>query len=348
MKTVLVTGAAGFIGSHLTDEMLRRGYRVIGFDNLSQGNLRNLDNARLYPAFNLIQGDVRDMDALQRAAVGRLDMILHLAAFKIPRYGNVSETLLVNSLGTLNVLQLAAERHSRFLITSTSDVYGKNPKIPFAEDDDSVIGSPKVARWAYAASKMFDEHLTMSLSEELGFPATVIRIFGSYGPRQHLSWWGGPQSVFIDAVLRNQVIPIHGDGMQTRSFSYVSDTVRGIADAAESDSLNREVLNIGNDSEITIVDLAQTIHRLCGVEWPLRLQMSPYDAMAGRKYEDVRRRVPDLRKAKRTIGYEPKVSLEEGLRNTIEWQRGIIEAESCASVPTPGIPAELAAVEVHG
>lgn len=323
MRRVLITGAAGFLGSHLTDEMLRRGYKVIGLDNLSQGNMRNLEQACLSPAFSFFNGDVCNWDVVKKAAVDQFDLILHLAAFKIPRYGNTTQTLLVNSQGTLNLLNLAAELGSRFLITSTSDVYGKNPRVPFSEEDDSVLGPPTVKRWAYAASKIFDEHLTLAMSEETGFSATVLRIFGSYGPRQHLSWWGGPQSVFIDAVLRNDIIPIHGDGLQTRSFTYVSDTVRGIADAAETDCLNREVVNIGNDAEITILELAEIVHRLCGVEWPLRLEMLPYNKIAGRKYEDVRRRVPHLAKAKKAIGFEPRVSLDEGLRRTIEWQRGM-------------------------
>lgn len=321
MKKVLITGAAGFLGSHLSDEMLRRGYQVIGIDNLSQGSLRNLEPAQSHPAFSFYHGDVCDPEALKIAAGGTVDLVLHLAAYKIPRYGNALKTLTVNSEGTLNLLKLAAEHKARFLMTSTSDVYGKNPKIPFCEDDDAVLGPPTVARWAYAASKLFDEHLALAMSEELDFSATVVRIFGSYGPRQHLSWWGGPQSVFIDAVLRNQVIPIHGDGLQTRSFTYVSDTVRGIADAAEADCLNGEVLNIGNDVEITILELAEMVHRLCGVGWPLRIEMQPYDQMAGRKYEDVRRRVPHLGKAQRTIGFEARICLEEGLRKTVAWQR---------------------------
>jgi UDP-glucose 4-epimerase len=337
MKVVLITGAAGFLGSHLADEMLRRGHRVIGLDNLSHGNLRNLEQARLYPGFSFHRVDVCDMEAVQKAVVGRVDMILHLAAFKIPRYGNVSQTLLVNSQGTLNLLRLAADRGSRFLITSTSDVYGKNPKIPFAEDDDLVLGPSTVARWAYAASKLFDEHLILAMSQENGFSATAVRIFGSYGPRQHLSWWGGPQSVFIDAILRDQMVPIHGDGRQTRSFTFVADTVRGIADAAESNDLNGEILNIGNDVEVNVLELAETIHRLSGVPWLLRVQMVPYDQISGKKYEDVRRRVPDLRKAKRTIGFTAMFSLEEGLRKTIDWQRALTSQATVVSVPEPAL-----------
>ncbi len=333
MTTVFITGAAGFLGSHLVDEMLQRGHHVIGYDNLSQGQLRNLEQAQLNPAFKFLSGDVCDREALSKAADKQIDMVLHLAAFKIPRYGNVSKTLLVNSDGTLNLLHLAADHGARFVITSTSDVYGKNPSQPFTEESNCVLGPPTVARWAYAASKIFDEHLTLALSEELGFSATIVRIFGSYGPRQHLSWWGGPQSVFIDGVLRDQVIPIHGDGLQTRSFTYVSDTVRGIADVAEADCLNREIVNIGNNTEITILGLAELVHYLCNVPWPLRVQMLPYNNIAGRPYEDVRRRIPGIEKAKRTVGFEAKITLEEGLRQTIEWQRHLLEVADTESAP---------------
>jgi UDP-glucose 4-epimerase len=326
VKTVLITGAAGFLGSHLVDEMLRRGYRVIGYDNLSQGELRNLDDAHLHPAFTFHYGDVCDREGVFKAAGDKLDIVLHLAAFKIPRYGNVSKTLLVNSEGSLNLLRLAAAHGARFVITSTSDVYGKNLRLPFTEESECVLGPPTVSRWAYAASKIFDEHLTFALSEELGFSATVVRIFGSYGPRQHLSWWGGPQSVFIDAVLRNQVIPIHGDGLQTRSFTYVADTVRGIADVAEADCLNREVVNIGNNTEITILGLAELVHSLCDVPWPLQVRMVPYNNIADRPYEDVRRRIPGIEKALRTIGFEARTPLIEGLRKTIEWQRSFVDS----------------------
>jgi UDP-glucose 4-epimerase len=334
MKTVLITGAAGFLGSHLADEMLRRGYRVIGYDNLSHGSLRNLGLARLNPNFTFHQGDVCDLEALRKAAACQLDIVIHLAAFKIPRYGKATETLLTNSHGTLSALNLTVEHGAKFVITSTSDVYGKNPQLPFSEESDLVLGPSTVSRWAYAASKIFDEHLVLAMSEEKGIPATVIRIFGSYGPRQHLSWWGGPQSVFIDAVLRNQTIPIHGDGLQTRSFTYVSDTVWGIAAVAEADGLDREIVNIGSNVEITILELAHQVHRLCDVPWPLEVRMLPYDEIAARKYEDVRRRVPDITKAKRTIGFHAKVTLEEGLRKTIEWQRPLVVAERSEAAST--------------
>jgi len=319
-KRVLITGAAGFLGSHVTDRMLEKGYQVIGVDDLSHGHMRNLDKASQNPSFEFRAVDVCDLAALRDAA-GSVDTVVHLAAYKIPRYENPKKTLLVNSIGTQNALQVAIENSARFTITSTSDVYGKSPDVPFAEDGNCVLGPATVARWAYAASKMFDEHLVLAMAEEAGIYATVLRIFGSYGPRQNLTWWGGPQSVFINAILNDEVIPIHGDGQQTRSFTFVDDTSRGIVAAAESLNANREIVNIGNNREITILELARQIHRLCGKEGEPRIDIIPYDKIAGRKYEDVLRRVPDIRKAERLLGFRAQVPLEEGLVRTIAWQK---------------------------
>jgi UDP-glucose 4-epimerase len=326
MKRVLVTGAAGFLGSHLTDALLSKGYEVVGVDNLTHGNADNLSDAQGSPAFTFRRMDVRDLEAFREAA-SNVDTIVHLAAFKIPRYGEALETLLVNSQGTMNALTVARERSARFVITSTSDVYGKNPNLPFAEDHDSVLGPPTVARWAYAASKLFDEHLVLAAAGEWGLDATILRIFGSYGPRQNLSWWGGPQSVFIDAFVRGLMVPIHGDGLQTRSFTFVADTVRGILLATEATNAAGEIINIGSNKEISILDLAKTIHRLCAPGGELQVKLQPYDEISGRKYEDVRRRVPDIEKAKRLLGFEAQVALEEGLATTIAWQRTAMAAQ---------------------
>lgn len=319
-KTVLVTGAAGFLGSHLCDALLSHGHRVIGVDDFSHGNRGNLIEAGKNPDFSFHEIDVTH-EALLRSVSDGVDVVAHLAAFKIPRYGSRIKTVRVNSEGTLNALKIAAEQKAKFIITSTSDVYGRNPDVPFSETSDCVLGASTVPRWAYAASKLFDEHLAFAFHEEYGIPVTITRIFGSYGPRQHLSWWGGPQSVFIDAILNNEVIPIHGDGLQTRSFTFVSDTVSGILAALESDAANNQILNIGNNREITIVDLAKLIHRLSGVTQPLRLEMIPYKQISGRDYEDVLRRVPDTTKAHDLLGFSAKVALEQGLLQTIEWQR---------------------------
>ncbi len=317
---VLVTGAAGFLGSHLTDALLARGYEVIGVDNLSHGSLDNLEEALRHPNFQFYKEDVCDLPALRRVSEG-VSLIAHLAAFKIPRYGKAIDTLLINSQGSHSVLQLATELNAKFVLASTSDVYGKNPVIPFSEDSDSVLGPSTIARWAYASSKLFDEHLVFAFADAYGIPVNVVRIFGSYGPRQNLTWWGGPQSVFIGSIFRGEVIPIHGDGLQTRSFTYVSDTVRGIVSVMENGP-SGEIFNIGSTHEISIVDLAKMIHRIAGVDEPLEMKFTPYDEIsAGRKYEDVRRRVPDVSKASRLLDFRATMSLEEGLKTTIEWQR---------------------------
>src|SRR5215469_15973795 len=207
-KTVLVTGAAGFLGSHLCDALLSHGHRVIGVDDLSHGNRDNLTKAGKNPNFSFHVVNIADAAGLRALSEG-VEVFAHLAAFKIPRYGNRLQTVRVNSEGTLNILELAAELKAKFVFTSTSDVYGRNPAVPFSETSESVLGPSTVARWAYAASKLFDEHVAMGFSERHGIPVTILRIFGSYGPRQHLSWWGGPQAVFIDGILNGDSIPIH-------------------------------------------------------------------------------------------------------------------------------------------
>jgi UDP-glucose 4-epimerase len=320
MRRLLITGAAGFLASHLTDLMLARGWTVVGVDDLSHGSMLNLEAASRSRHFSFHNLDICTLARL-RDCVGKVDAVAHLAAYKIPRYTTATNTLLVNSQGTLNLLRLACEQSARFVITSTSDVYGKNPKLPFSEDDDSVLGPSTVTRWAYAASKLFDEHLVFAMAEDAGIYATVLRIFGSYGPRQNLSWWGGPQSVFIDAILRGEKIPIHGDGMQTRSFTFVRDTVRGIAAALEATTANQQLVNIGSEEEISILELAHCIHRLCGKSGSPEIEMIPYGDIANRKYEDVRRRVPDIRKALNLLNFQASVRLEDGLRETIAWQR---------------------------
>lgn len=331
-KHVLITGVAGFLGANLLGRLMETGHRVVGIDNLSMGRLENvadhLDNAN----FTFIKGDVTDATVFTQIQDG-LDCIVHLAAFKIPRYGKAIDTLRINYQGSDNALQAAREHQCKCVMASTSDVYGRNPELPFSEErSDCVIGSSKSPRWAYAVSKLFDEHLAFAYQDAYGFPVTLLRFFGSYGPKMHLSWWGGPPPVFIEAALKDEQIPIHGDGMQTRSFTYVSDTVDGICAALARDEANGEILNIGSTHEITIVDLAKTIKRLVGTPGEARLKFIPYDQLnPGKRYEDVMRRTPDVSLSQRILGVSARVGLEEGLSRTIEWQRVEMEAAAVGS-----------------
>lgn len=328
---ILVTGAAGFIGSNLTQGLLARGHTVLGLDNLSQGYLLNLEEVQTHKKFRFIEGDIRDARLLNRITKG-CDVVIHLAAYKIPRYSDAMDTLLINSQGTIAVLDAAAKYHAKAVVASTSDVYGKNPQIPFSEDSDLVIGRPEVKRWSYAISKMFEEQLTFAYHERYGIDIVVLRFFGGYGPNQNLTWWGGPQSVFINAAIDNQEIPLHGDGLQTRSFTYVSDHVDGIVAVTEKAAANNEVFNIGNTYEITIKDLALKIWGLIRPDEPPKLTITPYETFG--KYEDVRRRVPNIEKARQLLGFEPKVDLDTGLRAAIRWQ---IQRRRQLGTPTPDL-----------
>lgn len=313
-----MTGGAGFIGSHLCDALLARGYAVRCYDNLSHGSMSNVARAQGYADFQFFRCDVRDRSILKSAMEGAA-LTVHLAARKIPRYGDALGTLRINNEGTRNVLELAAQTNCRVILASTSDVYGKgNP--PFRETDDLVIGPSHIRRWSYAASKVFDEHLALAYCAERGLPVVILRFFGSYGPRHHRSWWGGPQAVFIDQALNGEEITVHGDGSQTRSFTYVDDLIDGILRAVTTDSATGQIINLGSDEEISIRALAELIYGLARPDMAPRISFVPYESFGG-GYEDVKRRIPDLTKAKALLGYDWKTRLRDGLIDTIEWHR---------------------------
>lgn len=324
----MVTGVAGFLGSNLLKRLLDNGHEVIGVDNLSMGLLRNIESYLDNDQFRFIEKDITDASAFD-AIPDKIDCVVHLAAFKIPRYGKAIDTLQINYRGTENALELSRRHGCKCVLASTSDVYGRNPDLPFREESsDCVIGSSKVPRWAYAASKLFDEHLALAYQEAYGFPVTLLRFFGSYGPNQHLSWWGGPPPVFIDAALNGEEIPIHGDGSQTRSFTYVSDTVSGIYEAIVREEANGEIINIGSTFEISILDLAKKINLLTGNESDANIKFVPYESFTGKEYQDVMRRVPDTSLCQKLLGVKAKVSLDEGLTSTIKWQKRVRRQQS--------------------
>jgi UDP-glucose 4-epimerase len=318
MMRIAVTGVAGFVGSNLARRLVARGDEVQGIDDLSHGSLDNLEAVRDSPRFRLLQASILDRQAMLSVAE-EAEVVVHLAAGKIPRYGDALDTLETNVEGGLSVLRACRDRKVRRLVlASTSDCYGRNPEVPFSEESASVIGSPHVRRWAYAISKMFEEQALFAFRERHGLEGVALRLFGGYGPHQDLTWWGGPQSVFIGAALRGEPLEVHGDGRQTRSFTYVDDMVEGFVRAIDEPAADGELLNIGHDREISIKELAEMIWRLVRDDAP-RIRLVPFETFG--RYEDVSRRIPDNRRAQRVLGHVPKVSLEEGLPATVAWQR---------------------------
>jgi UDP-glucose 4-epimerase len=313
-----VTGAAGFIGSHLCDRLLAEGDEVIGVDDLSRGTLLNLEQSLDKEGFKL-----EVMDCTRRRDLGLVfkgcDVIVHLAAQKIPRYGGALMTLEANVAGMNAASHAALSNDADLVVASTSDVYG-NANPPFNEDDALVLGPPTTRRWAYATSKLFDEHLVLALAEERDLRVTILRFFGSYGPRNHPSWWGGPQAAFFEVLLDGEMMEIHGDGLQTRTFTFVEDTVDGVVRAIRTPEARGEIINIGANEPTTILKLAELAQTTLGIPKPLRARLVPYEALPGR-YQDVRHRVPDTTKARRLLGHTAKTGLEEGLQKTAEWHQ---------------------------
>jgi UDP-glucose 4-epimerase len=313
-----ITGAAGFIGSHLCDRLLSEEVEVVGVDDLSRGSLANLHTSLDSEAFRFERMDCTRRREL-RAVFDRCDAIVHLAAQKIPRYGGALMTLEANVAGVNAAASVALSLDADLVVASTSDVYG-NATPPFAEDGQLVLGPPTTRRWAYAVSKLYDEHVCLALAEERGLKVTILRLFGSYGPRNHPSWWGGPQSAFIETLLDGGTIEIHGDGQQIRTFTYVSDTVDGFVRALRTPAARGEVVNIGGSKPTTILELAGLVQEALGIPQPLHGRFVPYEALPGR-YQDVRTRIPDTTKARELLGFESTVPLREGLARTVDWHR---------------------------
>ena len=319
---ILITGVAGFIGSNLAKRLLERGHHVTGIDNLNYGFMRNIEPVQGNPDFQFIMGDIANPLILKDV---KADIIVHLASQKIPRYTNALRTLEENYLMLRNVVHKCNMDKSKILFASTSDVYGKNANIPFAENSDLVMGPTTVKRWAYALSKMYGEQFIIANHDEYGLPYTITRFFGSYGPHQNLTWWGGPQSVFIEKAFKNETIDIHGDGSQTRTFTYVDDTVNALVHCIENNKSDNEIFNTGPkaDAEISIKDLAVLIWKLVhGPGSEPKLNYIPYSTFGN--YEDVMRRVPDISKLCSTFNFKPEWDLEKGLSVTIQWQKQFI------------------------
>jgi UDP-glucose 4-epimerase len=318
VNKVGITGAAGFIGSHLCDRLIGEGVEVVAVDDLSMGTMLNLERCVGNPLFRFETLDCTRRRDLRIAFAG-CDAIVHLAAKKIPRYGGALMTLESNVAGVNAASSVALAMDADLVMASTSDVYGNAP-LPFREDGPLMLGAPTSRRWAYAVSKLYDEHVLMALGEERGLRFTILRLFGSYGPRNHPSWWGGPQAAFIERLLDGELIDIHGDGEQVRTFTYITDTVDGFVRTLRTPEARGEIINIGGARPCTINELAVAVHEALDIAPPLRARYMPYEELPGR-YEDVRLRVPDITKAREILGFEATVSLADGLRAGAEWHR---------------------------
>jgi nucleoside-diphosphate-sugar epimerase len=318
MKKVGVTGAAGFIGANLCERLLAEDVEVVGVDDLSYGSVGNISGLFDDPRFKFEVLDCTRRRELRDAFEG-CDAIAHLAAKKIPRFGGALSTLEVNVAGVNAAAAAALSLDADLIVTSTSDVYG-NAEPPFAEDSQVVLGPSTTKRWSYAVSKLYDEHFALALAEERDLRVTILRLFNAYGPKNHLSWWGGPVVTFIEALLDGKPIEIHGDGQQTRTFTYVDDTVDGFVRALWTPEARGEIVNVGGTETVTILELARQIQEQLGIPMPLRANFLPYEALPG-KYQDVRHRIPDTTKARELLGLEAKVSLAEGIARSIDWHR---------------------------
>jgi UDP-glucose 4-epimerase len=317
--TVLLTGVAGFLGSNLLAELLKDGYRVLGVDDLCQGDIRNIQRFLSHPDFSFHQKSILDHGAMEDLAA-QAETIVHFAALKIPRYTGSLQTLEVNGFGTEIMLEAARRFSCRFLFASTDEIYGRNPDIPFNEESGMVLGQSWVNRWSTAVSKIYGEHLCFAYQEKYNLPIVVIRYSGGYGPTYQFSPLSGPQDIFIRAILQDEPVPIHGDGVQTRIFTHVSDLIDGTKKILENSSADGEIINLGSDNVISIVNLAYLLWRLSGKKGKPKLEFIPYTDFS-RFYEDVRHRKIDCSKAYYLLGYSPRISIEEGMSKLIEWHR---------------------------
>jgi UDP-glucose 4-epimerase len=312
---VLVTGGAGFIGSHLSEQLLERGHQVTALDDLSTGRVENLRTFERHPGFRFVEGNVTEA-TLTGELVASHDLTFHLAAAVGVRYvlENPLRSLITNIRGTEVVLEAASRSKHKVVLFSSSEVYGKGVSVPFGEDDDRVLGPTHKLRWSYACGKAVDECLAQSYFQQLQVPVVIVRCFNTCGPRQSGAYGMVIPNMIVRA-LRNEPILVYGDGTQARCFSAVSDVVRGVLMLADMKEAEGEVFNIGTDEEVTILELAQRIRMLCGSQSPI--EFVAYEKIYGSSFEDMQRRVPDLRKIRRFSGYRPEVSLDQLLETTI-------------------------------
>lgn len=317
---VLVTGGAGFIGSHLCERLIKDGHEVVALDNFSTGSSLNLDKLRDTKAFTLVEGSILDAPLLENL-IGGVEFIFHLAAavgvFNI--VNNPLSSLLTNIRGTEFLLEIADKSKTPVFLTSSSEVYGKNISDSLKESDDRVLGSPTTLRWSYSEAKAIDESLAYAYFVEKQLPTRIVRFFNTVGPRQ-LGAYGMVVPRFIKSALAGEPITIYGDGNQTRCFAHVYDVIDAVIAVAFSDNTLGKVINVGNNFEISIHGLAQKI--ITQTNSSSKIVYLPYEQAYGSGFEDMERRVPNIDLIKELVGWQPKRDLTAIISDiTTEMQR---------------------------
>ena len=315
----LVTGGAGFIGSHLADALLAGGNEVYAVDDLSTGSITNIDSLKHDPSFHYSNGSVTDLE-LMEDLVDRCDVIFHLAAVVGVRrvLEDPVRTIETNINGTSAILGLAKEKGKKLVLTSTSEVYGNSPQIPFQEETYLEVHPAMKSRWSYAWSKLMDETLSLAYWNQYGLPVVILRLFNTVGPRQ-TGRYGMVIPRLVGQALAGEPLTVYGDGQQSRCFAFVGDVVRGMIQLAECPEAVGQIVNLGNDQEVTIEDLAQMVRDIAGSPSPITY--IPFEQVLGKDFEETRRRQPDLSKVRRLIGYRPTKDLPDIIRSVIDYQQ---------------------------
>lgn len=316
----LVTGGAGFIGSHLIDALLERGDSVIALDNLATGRHDNIRHHLDDPRFEFVLGSIMNADLVDDM-VARVDVVYHLAAAVGVKLivERTLESLITNIRGSEIILEKAHKHGRKVLVFSTSEIYGKSPNVPMHEDSDRLLGPSLVGRWSYSTSKAVDEILAHAYWKSKGLPAVIVRLFNTVGPRQSPSY-GMVIPRFIESALAGKDLIVHGDGTQTRCFGYVADIVPGLLALMDSKEAEGLAVNLGSTEEVRIIDVAQLVIELTGSSSKVRLV--PYDEVYESGFEDMPRRVPDISRARKLIGFEPTTTLREIVQLMIEDVQG--------------------------
>jgi UDP-glucose 4-epimerase len=325
-EKILITGGAGFIGSHLCEMLIHNGHSVVAIDNLTTGRLENIAHLMPMPGFQFVRESITNTQVLDRLT-SEADIIIHLAAVvgvKLIVEDPVN-TIATNIMGTESVLTIANRYGCKVMLASTSEVYGKGSKVPFNEEDDCVMGPTSHSRWAYATSKAIDEFLGLAYHHQFGLPVVVMRFFNTVGPRQ-TGRYGMVVPRFVRQALLNEPITIYGDGEQSRCFADVADIIGAIYKLSSNPAAVGQVFNIGSTEEVNIRELAERVIAATGSQ--SRIIYVPYEEAYAPGFEDMRRRVPDLSKVYQLIGYEPHFTLDDTLKRVIDFERQSVQKQS--------------------